>query len=93
MHHLNSTDRKIIARINTYQAPPSCGRLPILSVDSKQFLECQESIESDRRLRYKPSPNNPLDSDYDSESSPDEYSDLTDSYDIWMSSDQESSDE
>lgn len=51
-----------IARIITYQAPPTCGRLPLLSVGSKQFLECRESVVNDGRLRYVPVPSsdNPL---------------------------------
>lgn len=41
-------------RITTYQAPPSCRRLPLLSVGLKQLLECQELMLDDWRLRYKP---------------------------------------
>jgi len=48
------TCRKIIERITTYQAPPSCRRLPPLSVGLRQFLECQEFILDDGRLRYEP---------------------------------------
>jgi len=60
--------RTIVDRITTYQAPPSCRRLPLLSVGLKQFLECQESIVDGGRLRYMPSPNN-LDSEFGSEDS------------------------
>jgi len=56
--------RTIVNRITTYRAPPSCRRLPLLSVGLKQFLECP--IVDDGRLRYMTSPNN-LDSEYDSE--------------------------
>jgi hypothetical protein len=52
MAHIAYTYKKIVARITTYQAPPSCRRLPLLSVGSKQFWECQESIVNDGRLRY-----------------------------------------
>ena len=61
------TCRRIVNRITTYQAPPSCRRLPLLSVGLRQFLECQEFILVEWRLRYMPSPNNPPDSEYDSE--------------------------
>ena len=54
------TCRIIAYRIAFYHASPSCRRLPLLSVGLKQFLD-------DGRLRYLPSPNNPLDSEYDSE--------------------------
>jgi len=63
------TCRIIVDRIPTYQAPPSCRRLPLLSVGLKQFLECQESIVDDGRLRYMPSPNNPAEHDSDTDDS------------------------
>src|SRR5882757_7574043 len=78
------TYKKIATRIATYQAPASCKRLPLLSVGSKQFLECQEFMVNDRRLRYMSSPDNPLDSDsdYNYEDSYDDHDyDYEDSYD------------
>src|SRR5882757_8471969 len=75
------TYKKIATRIATYQAPASCKRLPLLSVGSKQFLECREFILlNDGRLQYMSSPDNPLDSGSDSDYD-DDYEDSYDDHD------------
>ena len=59
LYHYEDT----IASLYTYQAPPSCTRLPVLLVSSQEFLGCQ-SLVHDGRLMYMASPNNiPLDPD------------------------------